>query len=130
MLTANGLFAIGSYAVVATKLQYRYLGEDSGIGEAVFIGKMWMTLASRDLAKVYIEALDNKVRINGNNRCVTAEFAGYMVSGRDLPKTGQMPLDKARVDKGIWEFPEQFDMDGGFLKNGRGMGREPSDFII
>ena len=57
VLTANGLFGIGTYAVVASKLQYRYLAEENGVGEAVFIGDMWPTLASRDLAKVYIEAL-------------------------------------------------------------------------
>ena len=52
VLTANGLFGVGTYAVVATKLQYRYLEGNSDIKEAVFIGELWVTLASRDLAEV------------------------------------------------------------------------------
>ena len=52
LLTANGMFPIGTYAVVATKLQYRYPGCDTGVKEAVFIGELWITLASRDLAEI------------------------------------------------------------------------------
>ena len=130
LLTANGIFGVGTYAVVATKVQYRYPGPDTGVKEAVFIGELWITLASRDLAEVYIEALHEKVRINGNVKPVTAEWAGYMLSGKDLPRAGEMPLDRARVDKGIWEFPNQFDGEGKFLSNGPGMPYELSDFTI
>ena len=130
LLTANGMFGVGTYAVVATKLQYRYIGDNADIKEAVFIGELWVTLASRDLAEVYIEALHEKVRINGNSKCVTAEFAGYMLSGKDLPKKDQMPLDRARIDKGIWVYPEQSGIDEEFLTNGPGMIWEPSDFTI
>ena len=134
VLTANGLFGVGTYGVVATKLQYRYLEDhderDRDIGEACFIGEMWITLANRNLAQIYLEALNDNMYVNENTMPITAEWAGYMLSGKDLPKKGELCVHRARVDKAIWEYPDQFNGDGEFLTNGPGMPSVHSSFTI
>ena len=105
--------------------------EENDVGEATFIGEVWITLANRELAEIYIEALNDDVRVNGNRVPIIAEFATYMLSGRDLPqRNDDHYIHKARIDKGVWEYPEQFDRHGQFLSNGPGMRREQSEFTI
>ena len=129
VLTARGLFPIGTYGVVCSRYNYQYL-EGGDIGEGCFIGEMWVTLANRGLAEIYLEALNDECYLNGNTHAIEAEWAQYMTSGKDLPKRGQCKVDKARVDEAIWQFPVQFTADGHFLKNGPGEPSRPSDFVL
>ena len=117
VLTCLGRFPIGHHGVVAARYSYKYLTEDIA-NEACFIGEMWITLTSRDLAEYFMDVLSDQVFLNGNTEPVEVLWAGYMLSGKDLPRHGQMTIDKARVDHKIWEFPQQFDIDGEFLTNG------------
>ena len=105
--------------------------EENGVGEATFIGEVWITLANRELAEIYIEALNDDVRVNENRVPIVADFATYMLSGRDLPqRNDEHYIHLARIDKGVWEYPEQFDRQGRFLTNGPGMPRQQSEFTI
>ena len=111
---------------MVTRYQYKYLGGELA-NEACFIGEMWVTLASRDLAEYYVDVLREDVRINGNSAPIEVMWAGYMLSGKDLGHG----VHKARVDRRVWDFPTQFHEDGRFLTNGPGcLETERSEFNI
>ena len=131
ILTCLGLFPFGNYAVVASSYKY-YYPESRIANEACFIGEMRITLATRDLAELYMHVLsgeyfDEEVTINENKQPIKVLYSGYALTGKDMLSR----VDSARVDKDIWTFPAQFDSSGRFITNGPGSTiQEPSPFII
>ena len=130
ILTCRGMFPFGCYGVVASQLTYYYNKAISN--EACFIGEMRTTLASRDLALLYMHVLsgeygNEEVCINENAQPIKVMFAGYALTGKDMTER----IDCARVDKDIWTFAKQFDEHGRFLTNGKGCAYvADSPFII
>ena len=104
---------VGHFGLVATRLNYQ-LTERYNAREMTFIGEMWITLANRQLAELFMNDINNSVKLNGSRTCAEAVWANYMVSSRDIGSG----VKNARINKGIWMYPVQFDNHGRFLKNG------------
>ena len=98
---------------MAIKLQYK-MTHASVSNEAVFIGEMWVALANRELSELYKDVLSGDVRINGNDESLEVLWAGYMLSTRDIGEQ----VNRARVDKRMWQYPAQFNPSGKFPVNG------------
>ena len=48
---------------MATRYSYKYPNMDIA-SEACFIGEMWISLANRDLAEIYMEVLNDEVYVH------------------------------------------------------------------
>ena len=113
VFTLGGRFPVGHFGIVATRVQYK-MTNASIAKEAIFIGEMWVTLANRQLAELYKDILSDNVKINGNRECIEVQWAGYMLSSKDIGDR----VNCARVDKRAWQFPAQFDDQDRFIVNG------------
>ena len=112
VLTLGGRFPVGHFGIVATKFNYKN-PKLSTAREAVFIGEMWITLANRRLAELYMHVINDKVKINGNDETCQVMWAGYMLSSKDIGEG----VDQCRIDSRVWKFPQQFNDNGEFLGN-------------
>ena len=60
---------------MATRYSYKYPSMDIA-SETCFIGEMWITLASRDLAEFYKDVFNDEVYINENSMPITCDCEG------------------------------------------------------
>ena len=116
LLTLKGWFPVANYGVVATKLTYVYPRPHIS-NEAVFSGEIYITLANRELAELFVEVINERTTYLNNSAVpATAQFAKSYLS---MEQAGPRP-DQVRVDHNAWVFFKQFDNHGDFLNNAPG----------
>ena len=126
LLTLQGWFPSANYGVVAIKLTYVYPRPHIS-NEAVFSGEIFVTLANRVLAELFVEVINKRTTYLNNSAVpATAQFAKSYLS---MEQSGPRP-DQVRIDHNAWVFFKQFDNNGEFLNNRPGtMALQKSPFL-